>query len=541
MARRLAALFVALLMLLPAFAVAESPERAVAADVQADEVSGLESDVLDVILLEGDVDIPEISAEEAEIQDGSADPAEEGVDPQMEEAGQVEEPAQQEAPAQEDPAQEEEPAQDEPSIFGDPIAVKTIKVTKTASKSVYLGIPYALDVKGGIKSTKSDAKKVATVAKDGVVTLKKKGTAKITITRTKGKKLTLTLKVKAVPAPDSPKITASSGRFTLKWDAAKYATGYLAQSSPDGKDWKDVGVLEATARSLDVTEAVNGTTYFRVVAILGDKFGGVSATVSALAPITDVAVICQEDASTGPTDKMNVTWSPCGGAEAYEVYRATLPEDDYQLLGTTTNTWYADKRSAKKLYAYRVKPVVSGLDLPMSEPATLWSGMKSNVLPPKKLKSKTGIILVVNKQAQVVTAYIKDADGKYTLPLRHMICSTGRVYDRTKNGTWKIESHKGEWYTYPGPSGDTIRWPSVYRSGYYFHSTLYNRDHTIRSGSVNKLGSRASAGCIRLKVSDAKWVYKNCPNGTPVYICDGKKIKALNKALKPKKVKVKGF
>ena len=87
MARRLSALFVALLMLLPAFAVAESPERAVAVDVQADEVSGQESDVLDVILLEGDVDIPEISAEEAEPQDESTEPSEEGSAPQEEDPG----------------------------------------------------------------------------------------------------------------------------------------------------------------------------------------------------------------------------------------------------------------------------------------------------------------------------------------------------------------------------------------------------------------------------------------------------------------------
>ncbi|MFR5209625.1 MAG: L,D-transpeptidase family protein [Clostridia bacterium] len=27
----------------------------------------------------------------------------------------------------------------------------------------------------------------------------------------------------------------------------------------------------------------------------------------------------------------------------------------------------------------------------------------------------------------------------------------------------------------------------------------------------NKLGEQASQGCVRLAVSDAKWVYDNCP------------------------------
>ena len=122
-----------------------------------------------------------------------------------------------------------------------------------------------------------------------------------------------------------------------------------------------------------------------------------------------------------------------------------------------------------------------------------------------------------------------------------MICSTGRTYERTRNGEYTLLSKRGEWYTYPGPSGDTIRWPSVYRSGYYFHSPLYNANHTIRGWTVKQLGSRASAGCVRLKSNDAEWVSKHCPLGTKVYICDGKEKKALREALKPADVKVKGF
>lgn len=36
----------------------------------------------------------------------------------------------------------------------------------------------------------------------------------------------------------------------------------------------------------------------------------------------------------------------------------------------------------------------------------------------------------------------------------------------------------------------------------------------------NKLGEQASQGCVRLAVSDAKWVYDNCPTGTNVSIYD---------------------
>ena len=239
---------------------------------------------------------------------------------------------------------------------------------------------------------------------------------------------------------------------------------------------------------------------------------------------------------------MNITWSPSPGAVKYAVYRTSLPSTDYELIGTTKNTWSPDRMAPTKLYAYRVMPVWNDqYNAPLSDPVHLYTGWQSNVLPPSDMTSSTDGIIVVNKRAQVVTVYIKDEKGNYTLPLRHMICSTGLTYERTRNGVYKIERKIGEWYTYPGPSGDTIRWPSVYRSGYYFHSPLFNRDHTIRYSTINRLGQRASAGCVRLPNNDAEWVYRYCPVGTTVYICDGEARNDLRDALKPKTVKVQGF
>ncbi len=505
------------------------------------EISPAEADWVDAPVdeLELELTVPEIAApEDAAAAEGATEtPA--GETPATPAEGTPEPPAE---PAPETPAEPAEAQPETPSYLGDPIAVKTIKVSKDLSKTVYKGIPYALSVTGGIKKVKTSASKVAKGAKDGTLTLKKAGKAKLTITNGKGKKFVLTLTVKDTPAPGSLKATYKSGKFKLSWTKAKYATGYLIQYRPAGGEWTDFKAVSKSKTSATVTDAVAGTTDFRVIAILGDALGGESATVSVLAPVTDVKVICEEEFYFGPTDHLNVTWKATVGASKYEVWRATLPSGKYKKIGTTKKTWFADTRDPEKLYAYKIKPV-SGLieGLPESEPVTLWSGMGNNVYPPKDMESDTGIILVVNKTAQVVTAYIKDADGRYRLPLRQMICSTGRTYERTRNGEYTLLSKRGEWYTYPGPSGDTIRWPSVYRSGYYFHSPLYNANHTIRGWTVKQLGSRASAGCVRLKSNDAEWVSKHCPLGTKVYICDGKEKKALREALKPADVKVKGF
>ena len=43
---------------------------------------------------------------------------------------------------------------------------------------------------------------------------------------------------------------------------------------------------------------------------------------------------------------------------------------------------------------------------------------------------------------------------------------------------------------------------------------------SLEAEEYNKLGSSASMGCIRLAAGDVKWIYDNCPMGTPVHIFD---------------------
>ena len=56
--------------------------------------------------------------------------------------------------------------------------------------------------------------------------------------------------------------------------------------------------------------------------------------------------------------------------------------------------------------------------------------------------------------------------------------------------------------------------------GILFHSVLYNSksESSLSRSSVNALGSRASHGCVRLTVENAKWICNNCPAGTTVVI-----------------------
>lgn len=132
---------------------------------------------------------------------------------------------------------------------------------------------------------------------------------------------------------------------------------------------------------------------------------------------------------------------------------------------------------------------------------------------------------MVNRAANTVTVYKRDQSGEYTIPYKAMVCSTG---DDTPVGTY---------YTYDDPANTSwypyYPWWPLYGDVYgmysigivdsiLFHSVPY---YTPDPGDLeyeeyNKLGTTASAGCVRLSVRDVMWVACHCPQGTMVTFYD---------------------
>ena len=128
--------------------------------------------------------------------------------------------------------------------------------------------------------------------------------------------------------------------------------------------------------------------------------------------------------------------------------------------------------------------------------------------------------ITVNRRTNVVTVYTYDQDGKYTVPVRAMVCSCGAGgEDTTPTGSYAIYLRE-EWL---GLNGDVY---GLYVSGiwedYLFHSVpYYTMDHgDLETEEFNKLGANASQGCVRMMIADVLWIYENCPIYTPVEIVD---------------------
>lgn len=122
----------------------------------------------------------------------------------------------------------------------------------------------------------------------------------------------------------------------------------------------------------------------------------------------------------------------------------------------------------------------------------------------------------VNKTCNVVTVYRVGEDGYYSKPVKAMVCSVGET-GNTPVGVYNLGDRE-EWLSL---EGDVYGQYAVLITGsILFHSVPYFTQNKgdLEVEEYNKLGNSVSAGCVRLSVIDAKWIYDNCSQDTYVEI-----------------------
>lgn len=130
----------------------------------------------------------------------------------------------------------------------------------------------------------------------------------------------------------------------------------------------------------------------------------------------------------------------------------------------------------------------------------------------KNISADSKYYIKVNYQANVVTIYQKKDDGEYA-PIKAMTCSTGVATPRS--GVYSIQ---GKW-TWGALFGNVWgHYVTKIVGNILFHSVPYlSADPgSLEYWEYDKLGTSASAGCVRLTVADAQWIFNNMPSGTPV-------------------------
>ncbi len=143
--------------------------------------------------------------------------------------------------------------------------------------------------------------------------------------------------------------------------------------------------------------------------------------------------------------------------------------------------------------------------------------------PPKATPEPTPVpfAITVDVNNQVTTVYGRDGNGDYTVVVRQMLCSTGTKGYPSDVGDWVLSGRTARWCYFPKWGGHAQYWTKI-NGSIAFHSVVYNTVDTmdLSVSSYKNLGKRASHGCIRLTVADARWIYENCGAGTVVTITE---------------------
>ena len=125
--------------------------------------------------------------------------------------------------------------------------------------------------------------------------------------------------------------------------------------------------------------------------------------------------------------------------------------------------------------------------------------------------------LVVDISDRRVYVYRWTGDG-YRERLGSFKCCVGAPKTPTPQGTFQGSGKAGGRWYYFKDFNCYAQYAWRIQGGILFHSVTYSRPNENSGGSTRSLGRAESHGCVRLTVSDAKWIYDNCPAGTTVVV-----------------------
>ena len=109
-------------------------------------------------------------------------------------------------------------------------------------------------------------------------------------------------------------------------------------------------------------------------------------------------------------------------------------------------------------------------------------------------------------------AVFSGSRGSWTIQ-KFWDCTSGAFNTPTKTGEFTVGS-KG--YSFGEEHGYSCYYWTQFYGAYLFHSVKYYAN--TRNIMDGRLGVNASAGCLRLQIDNAKWIYDNIPRGTKVIV-----------------------
>ncbi|MBR1559496.1 MAG: peptidoglycan-binding protein [Clostridia bacterium] len=213
--------------------------------------------------------------------------------------------------------------------------------------------------------------------------------------------------------------------------------------------------------------------------------------------------------------------------DRFPVYRETVQTGDegieverVQRRLATLEYYYSDVTgvfetfTAEALKAFQHRGGLQETGIADAETQTLL--YSTNAPAAEKVDQPYYIKVSLDEQRVYVYRYL---DGHYTQLIKSMICSSG-LGNSTPKGTFVSPGHRDSRWHYFVEFKCWAQYAFVITGNILFHSVIYssNSESALRTSTLANLGHKASHGCVRLRVEDAKWIYEHCGEGQVIEV-----------------------
>ncbi len=155
--------------------------------------------------------------------------------------------------------------------------------------------------------------------------------------------------------PEIKEIANKGYGVRFEWAAVEGADSYKVYRKVSGGSYKSLGTTTKTAFA-DKT-AKSGTKYYYVVKAVNEAGTTEKSASKSILFVASPVITAKANKDYG----IKIVWSAVKGADSYKVYRK-VSGGSYELAGTTTQTYFKDKKAkAGTTYYYVVKAVKSGV------------------------------------------------------------------------------------------------------------------------------------------------------------------------------------
>lgn len=134
--------------------------------------------------------------------------------------------------------------------------------------------------------------------------------------------------------------------------------------------------------------------------------------------------------------------------------------------------------------------------------------------PVRAKPGKDKFLVKVSISEQKVHIYKNDGE------IKTMSCSTGLTGKdkETPLGKYKINDYFGQSFYSEEYKQGARYWVGFIGPEFLFHSVPTEKNGQVISEEADKIGTRASHGCVRLAIEDSFWFYEIVPKGADVII-----------------------